>query len=131
MAKKAGVNQLLYFGTGAATAVAEGTGFTINVSPQFADSTAWGDSFQTQIPTIAQASGQITKHYDHAEIALRAAALARSVGNFYWYPDRAEPTNYIYWKGYVAGGSINAGSLTGMISQTYDVSFSEQPTWKP
>lgn len=129
MAIKAGVNQILYFGTGTAVPVSEGTGFTINVSTQFADSTSWGDRFQTQIPTIAQASGQITKHYDHAETNLRAAALAASLGKFYWYPDRADATNYLYWTGYVAGGSINAGSLTGMIGHTYDVSFDEQPTW--
>lgn len=129
MAIKAGVNQVLYFGTGTATPVAEGTGFTINISTQFADSTSWGDTFQTQIPTIAQASGQITKHYDHAETNLATAALDRTLGNFYWYMDRDDSSNYISWQGYVAGGAINAGSLTGMISQTYDVSFAEAPTF--
>ena len=131
MAVKAGVNQILYFGTGTAIAVSEGTGFSINVSTQFADSPSWGDVFQEQIPTISQASGQITKHYDHAETGLRQAALNRSIGNFYWYPDRAESANYIYWTGYVGGGSINAGSLTGMIGHTYDVLFASQPVWKP
>ena len=129
MAKKAAVNQILYFGTGTAAPVAEGTGFSINVSTQFADSTAWGDTFQTQIPTILSATGQITKHYDHAETVLANAALEREVGNFYWYPDRDDSANYISWTGYVGGGSVNASSLTGMISHTYDISFATAPTW--
>lgn len=127
--QKAGVNQILYFGTGTASPVAEGTGFSFNMSTQFAEDTAWGDTFQTQIPTIIQATCQITKHYVHAETALAQARDSRTLGKFYWYPDRAETGDYIYWTGYVSGGSINAGSLTGMISQTYDVVFATQPTF--
>jgi len=125
----AGVNQILYFGTGSASPVSEGTGFNINVSTQFADDTSWGDVFQTQKPTIIQATCQIMKHYDHSETALRAARDARALGKFYWYPDRSDTSGYIYWTGYVSGGGVSAGSLTGMVSQTYDVVFASQPTW--
>lgn len=125
----AGVNQLLYFGTGTATPVAEGTGFSIDVSTQFADDTAWGDVFQTQIPTILQATAQISKHYDHSETLLAAARDARVVGKFYWYPNRASAGDYVYWTGYVGGGGINAGSLTAMIGHTYDVVFATQPVF--
>lgn len=125
----AGVNQILYFGTGTAVAVSEGTGFSINVSTQFADDTSWGDTFQTQKPTIIQATCQIMKHYDHSETSLAAARDNRTSGKFYWYPDRSSTGDYIYWTGYVSGGGANAGSLTAMISQTYDVVFASQPTW--
>jgi hypothetical protein len=125
----AGVNQILYFGTGTASPVSEGTGFTMNTSTQFADDTSWGDVFQTQRPTIIQATCQVMKHYDHSETALAAARDARALGKFYWYPDRSQTGDYIYWTGYVSGGAPQAGSLTGMISATFDIVFATQPTW--
>ena len=129
MATKHSVNQILYFGTATASPVSEGKGFSINTSTQFADDTSWGDTFQTQKPGIIQATAQLMKHYDHAETALRGAADNRTEGNFYWYQDRADATNYVYWTGYVSGGGIAAGSLNEIIGTTYDSVFSSQPTW--
>lgn len=124
-----GVNQILYFGTATATPVAEGTGFTMNTQTQMADDTSWGDTFQTQKPTIVNATCQVMKHYDHSEVELSEAALNRTLGKFYWYPDRDVPGDFVEWTGYISGGGPNAGSLTAMISQTYDVSFQTQPVW--
>jgi hypothetical protein len=126
---KHSVNQILYFGTATATPVSEGKGFTVNISTQFADDTSWGDTFQTQKPGIQNATAQLMKHYDHAETTLANAAQQRTEGRFYWYQDRADATNYVYWMGYVSGGGIQAGSLNEIIGQTYDIVFSGQPTW--
>lgn len=123
------VNQILYFGTGTATPVTEGTGFSMNTSTQFADDTQWGDTFQTQKPGIIQASCTINKHYDHTEVALEDASSNRIIGSFYWYPDRDETGDYVSWTGYVSGGGPQAGGLNQIIGQSYDVVFATQPTW--
>lgn len=123
------VNQILYFGTGSAAPVSEGTGFSISISPQFADDTQWGDTFQTQKPGINQASGTLNKHYVHSETSLLNAVLERAEGKFYWYPDRDQTGDYVYWTGFVSGGGANAGGLAQIIGQTYTVVFATQPTW--
>jgi hypothetical protein len=123
------VNQILYFGTGTAVPIAHGKGFSINVSTQFADSTSWGDSFQTQKPGVIQATGQLMRHYVHADTNVRAAAMGRLVGKFYWYPDRTEPGDYVWWTGYLGGGGAAGGSLNEIIGETYDIVFDSQPVW--
>lgn len=128
MATKHSVNQILYFGTGVATPVSEGKGFSINTSTQFADDTSWGDTFQTQQPGIIQATAQLMKHYDHAETALANASQERALGKFYWYQDRSDSANYVYWTGYISGGGVQAGSLNEIIGQTFDIVFATQPT---
>lgn len=123
------VDQILYFGTGTATPVSEGTGFSMNTSTQFADDTSWGDTFQTQKPGIIQATCTINKHYDHSELSLTEAAQNKTLGKFYWYPDRDETGDYISWEGYVSGGGPQAGGLNQIISQSFDVVFQTQPAW--
>lgn len=125
------VNQILYFGTGVATPISEGKGFTMNMPVDFAEDSQWGDSFKTYLPGMSDFKGQLMKHYDHNESVLRAAALAHTVGKFYWYPDRNIATDYLYWTGYVAISGIDAGGLNTIISNSYDIVAATQPTWKP
>lgn len=125
------VNQILYFGTGTATPVSEGTGFSINMPTQFADDSQWGDTFVTQIPGMRGFSGQIVKHYDHNETNLRSAAIARAIGKYYWYPDRAVVTDYVYGTAYVSMANIQANGLNVIIGNQYDMVAASAPTWMP
>lgn len=125
------VNQVLYFGTGAASPIAEGTGFTMNMPTDWAEDSAWGDSFKTYKPGMADFSAEVTKHYDHNETLLRNAALAHTVGNFYWYPDRTIGTDYLYWTGFVSFGALTSTGMNAIINQTYQIRAATQPTWKP
>lgn len=121
------LKQILYFGTGVATPIAHGKGFSINTSSQFADQSSWGDTFQTQKPGLIQATAQLLKHYDHAEESIHEASQSNLLGNFYWYPDRGVPGDYWYWTGYITGGGPQGGSLNEIIGQTYDIVFETQP----
>lgn len=125
------VRQVLYFGTGAATPVAEGTGFTVNMPTDWAEDSAWGDSFKTYKSGMSDFTAEVTKHYDHNETLLRQAALDHAIGNFYWYPDRAIATDYMFWTGYVSFGAITSTGLNSIISQTYQLRAATQPGWRP
>lgn len=131
MANIHSVNQILYFGTGVATPVSEGKGFTVSAPTDFAEDSSWGDSFKTKIPGLSDFSGRLMKHYDHSETSLRTAALNRTVGNFYWYPDRNTPANYWFWTGYVALDSMGAGGLNEIIESTYSIVAATQPAVRP
>ena len=127
-AKPHSINQILYFGTGTATPIAHGKGFSVNATTQFADSSSWGDSFQTQSPGLIQIAATLTKHYDHAEASIREAVLGRLLGNFYWYPDRRDATSYEYWTGYIGGGGQSGTSLNEIIGETYQIVYATAPT---
>lgn len=127
------VNQILYFGTGVATPISEGTGFTMSITTDWAEDSSWGDDFKTYKPGMSDFTAEVTKHYDHNETSLRAAALAQTQGNFYWYPDRGVATDYVFFTGFVAFGPINSGGLNAIIGQTYQIRAggAVQPTWRP
>lgn len=125
------VNQILYFGTGAATPISEGTGFTVNMPTDWAEDSSWGDSLKTYKPGMADFSAEVTKHYDHNETLLRNAALNHTIGNFYWYPDRTVTTDYVFWTGFVSFGQISATGLNTIIGQTYQIRAATQAAWRP
>ncbi|MBV6425163.1 MAG: hypothetical protein NAOJABEB_02977 [Steroidobacteraceae bacterium] len=125
------VNQVLYFGTGTATPIAEGTGFQISMPTDFAEDSSWGDTFKTKKPGLTDFDGTISKWYDHNETSLRTAAQNRAEGKWYWYPDRSVTTDYLYGTGYVSLDDVNAGGLNQIISNQYKLVASTAPTWKP
>lgn len=125
------VNQILYFGTGTAVPVSEGFGFQISMPTEFAEDSSWGDTFKTKKPGLTDFEGTISKHYDHNETNLRAAAQARVEGKYYWYPDRSVTTDYLYGTGYVSLMDVNASGLNAIISNQYKLVASSAPTWKP
>jgi hypothetical protein len=125
------VNQILYWGTGVATPVAEGTGISMSLPTDFAEDASWGDSFKTKKPGLTDFTMTVTKWYDHNEVALREAALSRTVGNWYWYPDRSVTTDYLFGTGYMTLSSIDAGGLNAIISNQYTLVAATQPAWRP
>ena len=127
-AKPHSINQILYFGTATATPISHGKGFSVTPTTQMADSSSWGDSIATQKPGLLSLSATLTKHYDHAETAIRDAVYGRKLGKFYWYPDRADPTSYEYWTGYISGGGNQGASLNEIIGETYQISYETAPT---
>jgi hypothetical protein len=125
------VNQILYWGTGTASPIAEGTGVSMSLPTDFAEDSAWGDTFKTKKPGLTDFTLTLTKWYDHNEVALRQAALSRTVGKWYWYPDRNEATDYVFGTGYMTLSSISAGGLNAIIDNQYTLVAASQPEWRP
>jgi len=125
------VNQVLYFGTGTAIPIAEGTGFQISMPTDFAEDSSWGDTFKTRIPGMTDFDATLTKWYDHNETGLRLASTGRIVGKWYWYPDRSVTTDYMYGTGYMSLMDVNASGLNAIISNQYKLTPASAPTWKP
>lgn len=125
------VNQRLLFGTAVATPVAESTGFSINMPTDWAEDSSSGDSLKTYKANMSDFQAEITKWYDHNETVLRNAALLRTVGKAYWYPDFSVITDYMFWTGQVSFGAITGSGLNAIIQQTYQLRATTQPDWRP
>lgn len=129
MATKAGTQAILYLGSTNAAAISETAEMAIEVSTDFAEDTAHGDTWRTFIPTLSTFNLSVTKHFDSAPGGgqLDQWVVSRTLLKFYLYYDRADATIYWYGTGYLGGGGATMG-LEDVIDGSYTLQPSGQPT---
>jgi hypothetical protein len=129
MATKHGVNARFYAGASVAIPIAETHGMNLNFDTDFAEDSSQGDSFKTYLPGLSDFTLEINKWYDSADATLLDAVINRTDLKFYFYPDAADATVYVYGSGKVGGGGFNA-PIDNIVDQTYQFRASSQPTYK-
>jgi hypothetical protein len=111
-----------------ASPVAETHGMNLSFDTDFAEDSSQGDIFKTYLPGLSDFSLEINKWYDSADATLIDAAINRTVLKFYFYPDAADSTVYIYGTGVLGGGGFDA-PIDNIVDQTYQFRASSQPTY--
>jgi hypothetical protein len=129
MATKHGVNARLYAGASTAIPITETHNLDMGFSTDFAEDSSQGDSFKTYLPGLSDFTFKIDKWYDSAESVLLSAVIARTSMKFYFYPDAADATVYIYGTGTFGGGGFKAG-IGDIVDQSYEFRASAQPTYQ-
>lgn len=129
MATKHGVNARIYMGPTTPIPVAETHGINLGFDTDFAEDSSQGDSFKTYLAGLSDFTMEINKWYDSAEATLLDAVIARTIMKFYFYPDAADATVYVYGTGQLGGGGFNAG-IGDVVDQTYQFRANAQPTYK-
>lgn len=130
MATKHGRNAVLYWGQNTAVPVAEThDDITANLEPDYAEDTAHGDNFKTRIPGALDFQLQFRSWFDTAYHTLMDDAIAKTVGRWYWYPDRTDSTIYWYGTGYL-GMTEYATPMAGIVDTGFTVTPATQPTYK-
>ncbi len=129
MATKHGVNARLYLGASVPIPVTETHNLDLGFSTDFAEDSSQGDSFKTYLAGLADFTLKIDRWYDSAESVLLDAVIARTTLKFYFYPDAADNTVYVYGSGQLGGGGFKAG-IGDVVDQSYEFRASSQPTYK-
>lgn len=129
MATKHGVNSRLYLGAATPIPVTETHNIDISFDTDFAEDSSQGDSFKSYLAGLADFTMSIDRWYDSAEYVLLDAVIARTVLKFYFYPDAADATVYLYGTGQLGGGGFKAG-IGDVVDQSYQFRASAQPTFK-
>lgn len=129
MATKHGVNSRIYMGASVAIPVSETHNIDISFDTDFAEDSSQGDSFKTYLAGLADFTMSIDRWYDSAEYVLLDAVIARTTLKFYFYPDAADNTVYLYGTGQLGGGGFKAG-IGDVVDQSYQFRASSQPTFK-
>jgi hypothetical protein len=130
MATKAGTNAGIYLGTTNAAIVPETFDLSIDVTTDFAEDSAHGDTWRTFIPTLSTFEMSIGKHFDSAAGGgqLQSWAISRTELKYYLYPDRSDSTVYFYGTCYLGGGGLTMG-LEDVIDSTFTAQPISQPTY--
>jgi hypothetical protein len=129
MATKHGVNSRVYMGASTAIPIAETHNLNIGFDTDFAEDSSQGDSFKTYLAGLSDFTFEIDKWYDSGESAMLDAVIARTSQKFYFYPDAADNTVYLYGTGVLGGGGFKAG-IGDVVDQTYQFRAASQPTYK-
>ena len=129
MATKHGVNSRIYMGATTPIPIAETHGIDIGFETDFAEDSSQGDSFKTYLAGLSDFTMEINKWYDSAEYVLMDAVIARTALKFYFYPDAADASVYLYGSGQVGGGGFSAG-IGDVVDQTYSFRATAQPTFR-
>jgi hypothetical protein len=129
MATRHGYNSRLYFGTGTAIPVAETHGIQVGFETQTAEDSSQGDSFITRLTGLTDFTLEFDKWYDNAEFMLIDAVIAKTSGKYYFYPDAADATIYVYGNAKIGGGGFDA-PLDGIVDQSFSLFPTDQPTFK-
>jgi hypothetical protein len=129
MSTKHGVNSRIYMGATTPIPVTETHNIDISFDTDFAEDSSQGDSFKTYLAGLADFTMAIDRWYDSAEYVLLDAVIARTVLKFYFYPDAADATVYLYGTGQLGGGGFKAG-IGDVVDQSYQFRASAQPTFK-
>lgn len=124
-----GVNARIYMGASVAVPVAETHGMNMNFETDFAEDSSQGDSFKTYLAGLADFTLEINKWYDNTESTLLDAVINRTVLKFYFYPNAADSTVYIYGTGQLGGGGFNT-TMSDPVDQTYQFRANSQPTYR-
>lgn len=129
MATKTGRLGVLYWGATTAVPVAETHGdFELSLDTEYHEDTSHGDSFRTRIPGLSDFSLTVEKWFDTAYHTMIDAAIAKTTGKFYLYPDRTDAT--IYWSGTNYWG-LNSYviPLEGIVNESYTLTPASQPVY--
>jgi hypothetical protein len=129
MATKHGVNARIYMGATTPIPITETHGISIGFDTDFAEDSSQGDSFKTYLSGLADFTMEISKWYDSAEYVLLDAVINRTALKFYFYPDAADATVYVYGTGQLGGGGFDAG-IGDVIDQSYQFRANAQPFFK-
>lgn len=129
MATKHGVNSRIYMGATTPIPVTETHNIDISFDTDFAEDSSQGDSFKTYLAGLADFTMAIDRWYDSAEYVLLDAVIARTTLKFYFYPDAADATVYLYGSGQLGGGGFKAG-IGDVVDQSYQFRATSQPTFK-
>jgi hypothetical protein len=89
-------SRLLLCGTlgGTYVAVSKSHGFKMNLSTDFSEDTAHGDSFKSYLPGLQDFKGTLDAWYDTAYTTLEYASKNKASYYFTIYPDFADTLNY-------------------------------------
>lgn len=132
MATTVGTRAILYLGANSGDASAETETFNLEaeITTDFAEDTAHGDTWRTFLPTLSTFGLTVEKHFDTATAGARALnwVISRTLLKFYFYPDRDVPTIYFYGTGFLGGGNVPAG-LEDVINQTFNLQPQGQPAY--
>lgn len=130
MATKHGRLAVLYWGQNTAVPIAE-THDDIGASmePDFAPDSAHGDNFETSIPGMLKFDLTFTAWFDTSYHTLVDDAIAKTVGRWYWYPDRTDSTIYWYGTGYL-GMTDYKTPMAGIVDTGFRLVAATQPTYK-
>ena len=86
-------------GTGSAEPVAYLNSWSLNLSVDNAEVTAFGDTNKTYVAGLPDASGSYAGFYDTDSAQLYNAATGGEARKFYLYPDRTDTTEYFFGTG--------------------------------
>ncbi len=127
--QKHGVNSRIYVGATNASPISGTHGLKVTVDTDFAEQSAQGDVWKTRLPGLSDFSVEISKWYDSltAGAILVDAVIARTLEKFYYYPDAADNTNYVYGTAYIGGGGYDS-PIGGIVDQSYKLIPTSQPT---
>lgn len=129
MATKHGVNARIYMGATTPIPVTETHNIDISFDTDFAEDSSQGDSFKSYLAGLSDFAMSIDRWYDSAEYVLLDAVIARTIMKFYFYPDAADATVYVYGTGQLGGGGFKAG-IGDVVDQAYQFRANAQPTFK-
>jgi hypothetical protein len=94
---KSGVVYLSTTGAGAATATTSLSGWTLDLSTDKVEVTAFGDLNKSYVQGLKDIKGTLTGFLDDAGLSLFTAADSTDGVRMYLYPSSASPT--VYWYG--------------------------------
>jgi hypothetical protein len=94
---KAAVIYMSTTGSGAATTTTSLSGWTLDLSTDKAEVTAFGDANKTYVQGLKDIKGTVTGFLDDAGLAVFTAADSTDGVKLYLYPSSAAPT--VYWYG--------------------------------
>jgi hypothetical protein len=100
MARYHGKSAVIYMsttGAGAATTTTSLSGWTLDLSTDKVEVTAFGDPNKTYVQGLKDVKGTVTGFLDDAGLALFTAADSADGCKLYLYPSSASPT--VYWYG--------------------------------
>lgn len=94
---KSGVVYLSTTGAGAATTTTSLSGWTLDLSTDKVEVTAFGDANKTYVQGLKDIKGTLTGFLDDAGLSIFTAADSTDGVKLYLYPSSAAPT--VYWYG--------------------------------
>ena len=113
-------------GAGAAVIISEAKGFSLNITRDLADDSAFGDTWKTRVIGLRDWSGSFDVNFDTAQATLfNAVTTATSAQPIYLYPDRSSTGRYYYgtvWPELSAQGDLNSVG-TGTVNFQGDGQF--------
>lgn len=129
MPNKNGRLGVLYWGLNTAIPVAEThDDLDLSLSTDFQEDTAHGDTYRTRIPGLKDFSLAVQKWFDTSYHVMIDAAIASTIGKFYLYPDRTDPSIYWFGTNYWGLESYTI-PLEGIVNESYTLVPESQPKY--
>jgi hypothetical protein len=122
---KGGVVYMSTSGSGTATNVASLTEWTINMTTDKVETTAFGDANKTYVQGLKDVQGTMSGFWEDSQDTLFDASESSDGVKVYLYPSRDAATVYFYGPAWV-DASINVG-VNGAV--TLSANFSANGSW--